>query len=177
MRETHSRRASMTRKLKLLLSILLFLVVAVGTAALNLPAIVAFAWKVPDYLTSLAMLMPLRLEAGSMMPRGGSFEFMTVGQQEVLPLQVKLIGFHFPKGIEAKDVHFTVRQTNGAPAIRFDPATGTIESLRLGDALIESRYKYTHQTTCVMVREFEGYDDGNCEELRPGGDGVLPKER
>jgi hypothetical protein len=68
----------MIRKLKLLLWILLFLVAAVGIAVLNLPAIVAFAWKVPDYLTSLAMLMPLKLEAGSMMPRGGSFEFMTV---------------------------------------------------------------------------------------------------
>lgn len=167
----------MNLKFKLLLSTLLFLLIAVGVAALNFPATVAFAWKVPDYLTSLAMLMPLKLEAGLMMSRGGSFEFMTVGQQTVLPLQVKLIGFHFPHDIEPKDVRFTVRQTNGAPAIRFDPATGTIESLRLGDALIESQYKYTHQTTCVMVRETEGYEDGNCEELGPGGDGMLPKER
>ncbi len=167
----------MTRTVKWLLSIVLFLLIAVGTAPFYLPAIVAFLWKAPDYLTSVAMLMPLKLEAGEMMPRGGSFEFMTVGQQTVLPLQVKLVGFQSPRGIEPKDVRFTVKQTNGAPAIRFDPATGTIESLRLGDAIIESQYKYTHQTTCVMVRETQGYEDGNCEELGPGGDGMLPKER
>ena len=163
----------MPRKFKWLLSILLILVIAAVTAALNAPAILAFLWRAPDYLTSLAMLVPLDLEAGSMMPRGGSFEYLTVGQRTVLPLQAKLIGFQSPHDIEPKDVRFTVKQTNGAPAIRFDPATGTIETLRLGDALIESRYKYTNQTTCVMVRETEGYEDGNCEELRPGGDGVL----
>ena len=167
----------MTRRRTWLLSMMIFLVVAAGAAAFNFPAIVALAWNMPDYVKSVAMLLPLRLEAGSTMPHGGSFEYMTVGEQKALPLQVKLIGYQFAQGIEVKDVHFTVRQMSGAPAIRFNPATGTIESLRLGDALIESQYKYLHQTTCVMVREFEGYDHGNCDELRPGGDGVLAKEK
>ena len=101
---------------------------------------------------------------------------MTVGLQKVLGLAAEFEGVPQPLNVPAKDVRFKVRQTSGAPTIRFDPATGTIDSLRIGDALIESTYAGVKLTICVMVRESDVYSRRDCEELREGGNGMLPTE-
>lgn len=101
---------------------------------------------------------------------------MTVGLQKVLGLAAEFEGVPQPLNVPAKDVRFKVRQTSGAPAIRFDPAISTIDSLRLGDALIESTYAGAKLTICVMVRESDVYSRRDCEELREGGNGMLPTE-
>ncbi len=103
--------------------------------------------------------------------------FMAVGQEQVLWLKAVFDGVPQPIMVAAKDLQFKVRQTRGEPAIHFDPTTGTITSLRLGDALIESSYDGAKQTTCVMVREHDGFSDGDCAELEEGDNSELPTER
>jgi hypothetical protein len=103
--------------------------------------------------------------------------WMAVGQQKVLWLEAEFDGVPQPIVVKAKDIQFTVRQTRGQPAIHFDPATGAITSLRLGDALIESAYAGAKHSTCVMVREHDGYSQGECDELEPGANRELPTEK
>src|SRR5579859_4599182 len=69
--------------------------------------------------------------------------------------------------------------TKGEPAIRFDPATGEIEALRIGHALIETGYGGLRQTTCVLVTEFDAYasDRSNCEELIQAGGSEQSREQ
>lgn len=124
--------------------------------------------------TVVASHPPRRLEIEGTLLGNPSKEIMAVGQRQIVWIQADFEGLPHPLSIPAKDVQFKVRQTKGEPAIRFDPATGTIDSLRLGDTLIESLYAGAQQTTCVLVRESNGYDPENCEELLAGADGVLP---
>jgi hypothetical protein len=125
----------------------------------------------------VASRSPRKLEIDSMLFGDRSMQYLEVGQKKILWIKAYFEGLPQPLTIPAKDVQFKVSQTKGEPAIRFDPATGTINSLRLGHALIESTYAGTTETTCVLVKESEFFDRGNCEELRAGGDGVLPTAR
>ena len=117
---------------------------------------------------------PRKLEIDSMQFGDRSMQYLEVGQQKVLWIKAYFEGVPNPLTIPAKDMQFKVSQTKGEPAIRFDSTTGTINSLRLGHALIESTYAGVLQTTCVLVRESDFFDRGNCEELRANGDGALP---
>jgi hypothetical protein len=117
---------------------------------------------------------PRRLEIDSMLFGDRSMQYLEVGQQKILWIKAYFEGVPNPLTIPAKGMQFKVSQTKGEPAIRFDSTTGTINSLRLGHALIESTYAGVQQTTCVLVKESDFFDRGNCEELRANGDGVLP---
>lgn len=120
---------------------------------------------------------PLRLDVGEMMPNGKSMVYLTVGESVRIGGQAEFAGLPNPVPIPEKDLKYRVIQTKGMPAIQVDLSTGTLEAERVGDALIESSYAGTRQTTCVMVREHQGYTPGNCEELREGGDRILPTAR
>ena len=117
---------------------------------------------------------PRRLEIDSMLFGDRSMQYLEVGQQKILWIKAYFEGVPNPLTIPAKGMQFKVSQTKGEPAIRFDSTTGTINSLRLGHALIESTYAGVQQTTCVLVKESDFFDRGNCEELRANGDRVLP---
>jgi len=120
---------------------------------------------------------PQRLDVGMMMNNGQSIKFLMVGESFRISGEAKFRGVDSPVTIPEKDLKYRVIQTKGIPAIRFDPSTGTLVAERVGDALIESSYAGTQQMTCVMVREHWGYTPGNCEELREGGNGILPTAR
>lgn len=109
---------------------------------------------------------------------GRSNVYMAVGQQKKLWLYAEFEGVPQPIVVTAKDIRFKVRQTGGdKPPIQLDPKTGTIDSLRLGDALIESTYAGASLKFCVMVRETDSYSPGDCTELEDGGNGVLPVQQ
>lgn len=123
---------------------------------------------------------PKRLYVGSMIGGLGnpnahrSIEYLTVGESVTIWGEAEFEGVSDPLQIPDGELKFHVIQSRGLPAIKFDPSTGKLYAQRLGDALIESSYAGTTETTCVMVREHEIYSEGNCEELREGGDGRLP---
>jgi hypothetical protein len=116
---------------------------------------------------------PQRLDIG-MMSSGRSMEYLVVGESFRIWGEAEFQGIENPVLIPEKDLKYRVVQAHGMPAIRVDPSTGTVEAERVGDALIESAFAGTQQTTCVMVREHGDYTPGNCEELREGGNGILP---
>ena len=115
---------------------------------------------------------PVKLEV-AMMLDGRSKEFLIVGEQKRFEVRADFAGLKLPLYVPTKEVQFRITQPK-KPVIHFDPATGMFVAERIGDALVESSYAGTKQTTCVMVREHEGFTPGNCEELREGGDGILP---
>jgi hypothetical protein len=80
-------------------------------------------------------------------------------------------GIKRPLAIPAKEAHFNVKTAKGETSIRFDPATGEIDALRLGPALIETTYRGLTVETCVLVTEnseFGAYRS-NCDALKQGG--------
>jgi hypothetical protein len=87
-------------------------------------------------------------------------------------IEATYAGLKRPLSIRPADAQFKVTMAKGEPAIRFDPATGEIGALRIGHALIETSYGGLHQTTCVLVTEFNAYasDRSSCEELRQAGE-------
>jgi hypothetical protein len=110
----------------------------------------------------------------------GEFDvFMAIGQQKKLWLQAGFDGVPQPLDVAAKDIQFKVHQTGGSnPSIRFDPATGAIDSLRLGDALIEGTYAGATVKICVIARERDNdFRRDDCAELQEGGNGILPTEK
>jgi len=74
-----------------------------------------------------------------------------------------------PLTILLKDAQFNVRMAKGDPPIRFNPATGEIDALRLGQALIETTYRGTTAETCVVVAENADFGGLNCDALKQGG--------
>lgn len=76
-----------------------------------------------------------------------------------------------------KELQSRVIFDKGGPAVRFDPKTGEVDALRLGDALIHASYRGLTLPICVQVREtveFAGVP--KCTELKGSGTRVLPTE-
>ena len=71
-----------------------------------------------------------------------------------------------PVALPPNEVTFSVDQPRD-PVIRLDPATGIVTALRVGHALIRTRFDGAELETCavVMANLTEG-DSSNCEELR-----------
>lgn len=101
---------------------------------------------------------------------------MTVGQQTGIFAEAEYDGLKQSILIPGTAVQFTVRQTPGLPAVRFDAATGMVDALRLGDAYIEAQFAGAAATVCVRVNESEWDQPGDCEELKSGGNGMLPTQ-
>ena len=72
----------------------------------------------------------------------------------------------WPIALGPSDVTFAVQQASD-PVIQLDPATGTVTALRLGHALVRTRFAGTESETCVVVmaNATEG-DPSNCDEIR-----------
>lgn len=87
-------------------------------------------------------------------------------------------GVKEPIGLQPADVQFQVAtDTNEQAPIQLDRATGWVDALRIGHALIGVTYGGATQTICVNVTEnAEGFDPSGCEELRDGGDKILPTQ-
>lgn len=87
-------------------------------------------------------------------------------------------GVKEPIGIDPEDVQFKVTtDTNEQQPVRLDPATGWLDALRIGHALIAATYGGVTQTICVKVTEnAEGFERAGCEELLDGGDKILPTQ-
>jgi len=122
--------------------------------------------------TVVAPKPPLKLEVG-MMLNGKSMDYLTVGEQKKFWVMADFAGLSAPLSIATDDVQYRLIQAK-KPVLHFDSSSGMFVAERIGDALLETSYAGTKQTTCVMVREHQGYTPGNCDELREGGNGVLP---
>jgi hypothetical protein len=72
----------------------------------------------------------------------------------------------WPIALGPSDVTFAVQQASD-PVIRLEPATGAVTALRLGHALVRTRFAGTESETCVVVmtNATEG-DPSNCDEIR-----------
>jgi hypothetical protein len=72
----------------------------------------------------------------------------------------------WPIALGPSDVTLAVQQASD-PVIRLDPATGAVTALRLGHALVRTRFAGTESETCVVVmtNATEG-DPSNCDEIR-----------
>jgi hypothetical protein len=72
----------------------------------------------------------------------------------------------WPIALGPSDVTFAVQQATD-PVIQLDPATGTVTAVRLGHALVRTRFAGTESETCVVVmaNATEG-DPSNCDEIR-----------
>lgn len=155
-------------------------VVPMGLGTIRFSFIAAFTDDAMDIINVTAQVVAARparqLELQQSLPRGPdrSTLWMSVGRHQVLWLRADFDGVRWPLEVAAKDVQFKLRQTGSDPVIRFDPSTGAIDTLRLGDALIDSTYEGAKQTICVMVRESNGSPPGDCAELQAGGNGLLP---
>jgi len=62
-------------------------------------------------------------------------------------------GLEHPIPLAQKDVTFEVTTPRGKSPIQFDPATGTVDALRIGRALITAKYQGLEQKLCVLVNE------------------------
>jgi hypothetical protein len=120
----------------------------------------------------------LKVSVGSWnMQTPAYMDLSTEWRKQYLSTQAIYAGVGQLLNIPAKDVQFHVTMDRGLPAIRFDPATGEIDALQLGHALIEASYGGLAQTTCVLVTEkVDPFDSSRCEELRPGGSRILPTQ-
>jgi hypothetical protein len=117
----------------------------------------------------------LKVAARSMFNSVVRMDLSEQSRQSNLWLTAIYPGVKEPLPIRAQDAHFKVTMTKGEPPIRFDPETGRIDALRIGQALIETGYSGLTRTTCVRVTEFaQGYNPDHCNVLQNGGDGVLP---
>ena len=117
----------------------------------------------------------LKVAARSMFNSVVRMDLSEESRQANLWLTASYPGVQNPLPIPAKEAQFKVTMTKGEPPIRFDPETGRIDALRIGQALIETSYGGLTQTTCVRVIEFaQGYSRDRCDAMQNGGDGVLP---
>lgn len=73
---------------------------------------------------------------------------------------------HVPLALRPQDVSFSVVQPSD-PVIRLDPETGIVTALRLGHALVQTRFDGAEIETCaVVMTSLKNGDPSNCEELR-----------
>jgi len=67
-------------------------------------------------------------------------------------------------------VTFEVKTPKGRPIVEVDASTGKIIPLRVGDAMLETRFAGTTMHTCIQVRSApytgEAADRANCKGLR-----------
>jgi hypothetical protein len=94
------------------------------------------------------------------------------GRTGSVGLKATYAGVAQPVYYAASEAQTAVRLDEGEPAIRFDAATGKVEALRIGHALITARLDGVAASVCVSVEESENYQRADCSELEPGGSGV-----
>jgi len=87
-------------------------------------------------------------------------------------LRARYAGLAQPVIYQMSAAQTDVRFDPGEHAIRFDAATGTIEALRVGHALLTARLDGVAGSVCVAVEETQFYQQADCSELEPGGSGV-----
>jgi hypothetical protein len=95
-----------------------------------------------------------------------------VGRGAIIGLKASYAGLSKPVFLRTSDAKMQVQFDEGEPAIRFDAATGKIEALRIGHALIAANVDGTTGSICISVEEGQYYQPADCSELEPGGSRV-----
>jgi hypothetical protein len=116
---------------------------------------------------------PVKL-AGEFVMKGVNYILMDLSEEDRsrrLRISATYAGVNEPLPIQPDQAQFKLAMSKEAPPIDFDPSTLKIKALRIGHALIETRYGGLSLRTCVLVRESrDGYDPSDCSELSADAD-------
>ncbi|MGA1984398.1 MAG: hypothetical protein ABSG84_18260 [Acidobacteriaceae bacterium] len=112
----------------------------------------------------------LQLGWGSMFHSAITMDLSQKSREEGIVITADYPGLKQPLEIPFKDARLNVRMAKGEPPIRFDPATGKIDALRLGEALVEATYRGSTAEICIVVSEDSewGAYRSNCDAVKQG---------
>jgi hypothetical protein len=70
-------------------------------------------------------------------------------------------------GLNPAEVEYSLKSADADPVVKLDAKAGTVTALRVGHALVISRYADARTETCVVVVGYlaEG-DSSTCQKLR-----------